>query len=110
MNISSDDMSLVLGIGRDIATVAVWVYVWWTQRKKATADQFRAVDKRLDSLDNEMVGMKKELEHAPTQTDIKELSNRIQDLHGDLNKVVGGLEGIRRAVDIMNSHLLERGK
>jgi len=49
------------------------------------------------------------IEHLPTHRDIKELSGRIDLLHGTLSELNGRLSGINRAVDLINEFLIKQG-
>lgn len=84
---------------------------------KAVADSVDALEESVDDNIDEIkvrvseqattiARLEEAVKRAPTHTDIKELSKRIEELHGDLKEVVGGLSGIRRAVDLMNEYLL----
>lgn len=68
------------------------------------------IEGRMTEQDKTIARLDEAVKHAPTHTDIKELSKRIEELHGDLKEVVGSLTGIRRAVDLMNEYLLNKGE
>lgn len=46
----------------------------------------------------------------PDKTDVKDLSNKIEILTGNLGTFSGRLEGINRAVDLLNEHHINGGK
>lgn len=50
-----------------------------------------------------------EIRNLPQHRHIQELSERIGQLHGDIEKVAGRLDGIGRAVDLINQFLIEQG-
>lgn len=84
--------------------LALWV-AWSARRVIPNKEE---IEKRLAEQDKAIIRLEEAMKRAPTHSDIKELSSRIEALHGDLQSVVGSLTGIRRAVDLMNEYLLNR--
>ncbi len=122
---------------RDLVTILVWIYVWWVNRKKAVEKRFAGIEKRFTAiekaiddaleeqqkvLDARCTGREKrinnlemdaqtlnlKLGHMPNHKDIKELSGRIDLLHGSLSELNGRLSGINRAVDLINEFLINK--
>ena len=131
-------------------TIAIGVYVWLVNRKKAVEKRFSGIDRRMVTIETNNAGILPELEkhmatlmesyrqridercrsrerridevekdnriirtkldHMPNHQDIKELSTRIDQLHGSLSEFNGRLKGINRAVDLMNEFLINQGK
>jgi len=100
------------GIVQFILTAGVWVYVWLSNRQRATTKRVQDLEKltleRLQEHDGWLNRLDTKLKYIPTRDDHSKLSDRIEDLHGDLHEISGVLSGLRRAVDLMNEHLLNR--
>ncbi|MCS4503880.1 DUF2730 domain-containing protein [Arhodomonas aquaeolei] len=92
-----------------IGVVVVGVHTWWVSRRHATADAIRQVDDRVDDVEQRLTQAETDLRNMPSQTDVSELSQRIGGLHGDLREIKGSLQGLSRAVDLMNEHLIRQG-
>lgn len=95
-----------------VVTCIIGVAMFAMRRHRGTVAVLQSESKGLSSamqmIDSRLTRLEVQIEHAPSRRDIEQLSQRIQTLHGDLSKLSGGLEGIRRAVDLLNEHLLNR--
>lgn len=89
---------------------AVALYAHITSRGRVTEERMQAefgrVDESLKAHTREIATVQENVRLAPSHGDIEELTKRLGELHGDIQKVDGRLEGIGRAVDLMNQHLL----
>lgn len=83
------------------AAAAAVVYTWWANRNKAIAADLAALERRVAKLEQDM-------QHQPGREEFGRLSERLALLHADLKGVIGSVNGMQRAVDLMNQHLLER--
>ena len=119
-----------------IYATALGLYVWWTNRQKVTAARFLALERQvaervttqaLDAADTKrdercdkhrqrtslveknVIELQSELDHLPTQQQFNELNRSILALNGELKNTVGRLEGINRAVDLINEFLINQG-
>jgi len=119
-------------------TIAIGAYVWWVNRKKTTEKRLTGIEarqskmestmtsflptiekidarcgpreRRIDDVEKEARIMRTKLDLMPSHKDMKELSSRIDQLHGSLSEFNGRLKGINRAVDLMNEYLINQGK
>ncbi len=85
-----------------VATVLIGVYVWWTSRERVTTKRFQNQEDRITVLE---VTAK----NAPVCKHHDQLSGRIEDIRGDLRELTGSVNGVRRAVDLMNEFLINNG-
>ena len=119
-----------------VGTLAIGAYVWWTNRKKVIAKRFvglekdmsdRATTNALESMKKELVAnckdhwlrtaatelaitrIDEELKHVPGKADIDDLHSRITDVLSRVSTMDGRLQGIGRAVDLINTHLIDKG-
>lgn len=91
---------------------AIGFYVHLVTRQRVTETQF---DQLKDELHQSLNGFgqrlaraEEALRHGPTHGDMSGLARELGELRGDVQQMAGGLEGIRRAVDLINQHLLNR--
>lgn len=86
-------------------------YVWFTDRQRVRHERFnqtvKEFDDRLKEKNIRLTRVEEALRHVPTHADMQKIEVRVSDVHADLQKVVGGVEGLRRAVDLMSQHLLD---
>jgi len=65
-----------------------------------------AVHETLNGFGQRLTRVEESHRHSPTHGDMGQLSRELGQLRGDVQQMSGGLEGIRRAVDLINQHLL----
>ena len=76
----------------------------------SVADLQHEFESRLDIQDDKVIRLEEAIKRAPTHDDITNLTKQIGELRGDLREAIGSLNGISRAVDLMNDHLLNSDK
>lgn len=84
-----------------VVNTGIGIFVWINRRHQVTEDQVSAIAGRVTHLESEV-------NHLPTHQDIRALIETIGGLRGDLSEVSGRLSGVNRAVDLINTHLLNR--
>lgn len=91
---------------------AVGIYAHIISRQRVTEDMLEKhkeqVSQELNGFGQRIVRVEEAGRHNPTHGDLTDLRKDLGELRGDVQRMVGGLEGIRRAVDVMNRHLLEK--
>jgi hypothetical protein len=68
-----------------------------------------AHEARTEMVEKSVIELRAELAHLPTQKQFGQLNASISDLNGSLQKTAGRLEGINRAVDLINEFLINQG-
>jgi hypothetical protein len=90
----------------DILVLAVvagnTLYTWWTNREKVTNKRFSAAEDRLMKLEND-------IKHPPSCTYHPRLEERMNTAVGKLERMDGKLDGLNRAVDLINEFLINQG-
>lgn len=84
-----------------VGLVMVGVYTWWVNRGKAAKAAIESLERRVSRLEDD-------LRHQPSRGEVQGLSDRISELHSDLQELLGSFRGVQRAVDLMHQHLLDR--
>ena len=64
---------------------------------------------RTTQLESDAATLRVELDHLPSQAQFGELNKSILALNGELQNTQGRLEGINRAVDLINEFLINQG-
>lgn len=85
-----------------LINAAIGIFVWLNRRHQVTEDRVSAIEDRVTAVESDM-------HHLPTHKDIHDLTKTIGALRGDLSELSGRMSGVNRAVDLINSHLLNRG-
>lgn len=118
-----------IDLGQIGATGAIGVYVWWTNREKVTSARFATLEeevrKRLpvEALERaraerdakctahqaRTAGVELELRAIPTRAELAGLSHDIATLTQQLGRLEGRLEGVGRAIDLVNEFLINQG-
>lgn len=93
-------------IGQWVFNGLVAVYLWITRRHKATLGQIKAACIRIDELDREVILLKT----LPSKKEFNQLTKDMSSLSSELSEFKGRLEGINRAVDLMNEYLINRDR
>ncbi|WP_111745591.1 DUF2730 family protein [Salinisphaera orenii] len=96
-------LQVVTMIGAAIAAL----YARFVARTKATTTRIDNVDARVDDVEGRVLKAESDLKYTPSNAEIKELHKDIANLRGDMREISGSLTGLRRAVDLMNQHLLK---
>lgn len=81
---------------------AIGIYTWWTNREKVTNRRFQDHEDRI-------IVLEITAKNAPVCQHHGELAHRIEDIHGDLRELSGSVNGVKRAVDLMNEFLINQG-
>jgi chromosome segregation ATPase len=126
---------LTFNLVQGLLTLALFFYTRRVARHKAAEERLRALEERMDGgvsvndlallreeikancarhqertlgVERRTADLRIELEHLPAQRQIDELNKSINALFGELKNTQGRLEGINRAVDLINEFLINR--
>ncbi len=115
-----------MDIGVLAGVSANFVYTWWANREKITGGRFKTLedevarrvtraelderDRRCSRHKERTQALESELRHLPARQELTKLSDDIANLNGTIANLGGRLEGINRAVDLLNQHHLAGGK
>jgi len=119
-----------------LGTLAVAIYVWWTNREKVTSQRFAALEKEVaerlkktdldeakatrdhqckehkgktDSLTQAYEHLHIEVSRLPDRREITNLDNSMKTLIEKLGVMEGRMSGVNRAVDLINQFLIDQG-
>lgn len=91
-----------------VTTLAVGVYAWWTARNRATAKSIADVKNQVDGVDGRVLLLEDRAKSAPTHDDLGKLYERLGQINGNVERLVGEFSAHRRSVDRIQEHLLNR--
>lgn len=97
-----DQLQLVFDVFQFVCLAAIGLYTRNVNRTRAQRAEVTALAQRVTILEQDV-------RHMPSHNDLNGISSRIEELNKSVAQMSGGLEGLRRAVDLMNEHLLNRG-
>jgi hypothetical protein len=78
------------------------VYTWWTNREKVTNKRFKEAEDRILQLESDV-------KHPPACAYHPRLEERMDQAVGKLERMDGKIDGLSRAVDLMNEFLINQG-
>lgn len=92
-----------------IGVVGAGAYSWWVARNHATKQAIDNLGDRVSGAEDRLTRVEHDVRSLPTVADVHELNQRIATVHGDLREIKGSLQGLSRAVNLINEHLIMRG-
>lgn len=90
------------GVLNTLGISVISIIGWWLLREKASNQRFTDAEKRLAKLETDV-------KHPPSCTYHPRLEERMSAAVGKLENMNGKLDGLNRAVDLMNEYLINRG-
>ena len=114
-NIDYEALKFWLQVANLAWTVILSFLVFFANRHKVTQDKIDAVQARstrgLEKVHLRVDDHERRLNCIETELrNVSDASDEIGDLASMVSEVKGRLDGIARAVDLMNEHLMNRGK
>ncbi|WP_445157392.1 hypothetical protein [Halomonas sp. E14] len=98
----------------DVAQVAFMVgvslYVWWTNRTRATREAIVSTNERIDELERRMDGVDHDLRHRPSSKELRDLWRKLDETNQGLARATSTNEALAKQLGIIHQHLLEKGK
>ena len=92
-----------------IFNVIVAIYLFFDRRQKKDLKEFKAACTQIALNEKEILKIRGDLRVLPSQTQFVELSKEIRSLTKELSETKGRLNGINRAVDLINEFLIQQG-
>ena len=94
---------LWIGIAQWIFNMIVAGYLWVSRKHGADLGQIKTNERMI-------LDLKTRFECMPTERQIEVLANEMRSLTKELSETKGRLNGINRAVDLINEHLINKGR
>ena len=99
-----------------IGTIGMSIYVWRASRERVKTARIDSITKRLSNHavkindhETRIICIEKDFRQVPGQQSLDKLSGRIDSLNSTLSTTKGRLDGVNRAVDLINEFLINHG-
>ncbi|MFK4751461.1 DUF2730 family protein [Oceanobacter antarcticus] len=92
-------MQFWFSVANAAITAAIALYVWLASRQRATK-------KDIDEMDDRLIRIEKDVEHAPSRADFEKMNDRITQIGNSVTGVEGELRQINHSLQLINDHLL----
>ncbi len=86
------------------------IYTWLVNRTKANRSAIERVDDHLGEIVRRVDRLESRADAAPSHDDLGVLHDRITDLSGAVRELTGVMQQMRRAMDRVETYLLEANK
>lgn len=92
-----------LDLGLVVFTGGVGIYVWWTSRNRASSEAIRAVDRRVD-------GLEQQLKRRPGFNDLDKLRTEMHGISRGMAEISTQMQSTNALLNRLHEYLLtERG-
>lgn len=86
-----------------MAGITIWM--WASNRRAARKSE---VDSQLTTLANRVTIAEQQIAHAPDDTDLERIYDRMNQVSGEVKGLVGEFQAVRRTLELMHEHMLSR--
>lgn len=90
---------------QSFAMGGITLWMWAANRRAARKAE---VDEKLAKLNDRVTVAEGRIESAPDHDDLKRIYDRMDDVSGELKSLVGEFQGVRRTLELLHQHLLDR--
>jgi Protein of unknown function (DUF2730) len=112
---------MVMDILQIVGLLAVAIYAWITSRHKANADAIgqlnemrqkenKEIRAELNEIDDRVIKVEEGVSHLPTHDDVTVLHQRVSNCAQEITKLDGTLIQVNNNVQMISSHLLNKGQ
>ena len=102
-----------IGLGQTIWLLGVSVYLWVTNKPRANAASIKQLESEfkndIDEIENNIIAIKKDLEHAPTIKDIARVHERIDQVAQGLTRLEGSVASGNQTLNLIQKYLISKG-
>lgn len=88
----------------------VSIYVWWSNRTRATKTAIDRVDARVTTHETRILLIEQSAQHTPNHEDIGAIHNRVDQVGQGVKQIEGQMTQINHTLHLIQQHLLENGK
>ncbi|NVF15982.1 MULTISPECIES: DUF2730 family protein [Vreelandella] len=102
---------LFFDIAQAVLMGGVAVYVWWTNRTRATGTAITQVNKRIDEVDKHVSSLEQTLENRPGYTEIEALRSELAEMNRGMAQISAQMQSTTALLNRLHEYLLtEKGK
>lgn len=99
------DSKFWLDLVQSVVMAGITLWMWAANRRAA---QKKEVDEKLAGLNDRVTVAEQNIKNGPDHDDIKSIYNRMENISGELKKLVGEFEGVNHTLQLLHQHLLSR--
>ncbi|WP_320837396.1 DUF2730 family protein [Zhongshania sp.] len=118
-DVNWDAARFAFDLTQTLFMVGVAIYVWWTNRSRATKKSIEEVDEhiekvatafnaRANALERRVDGVEKDLSHLPSHDELGALHEKVNGVANTMNQVQGELRGINTTLNLINEFLINK--
>lgn len=97
------------GVFSTFMGIGAVVYTWLTVGSKNNSEQLKAVDQRLDHVEERLTKIEVVVEHLPDEKAITALKVELLEMKASFGRIEESVSGITRTVHRVEEYLLRRG-
>lgn len=113
--------SFGFNLAQTLFMAGVTIYVWWTNRSRATKSAIEEVDSkvtvikrdldvRLNKLDQRLSLTEQTIKHLPDHEDLGAIHEKVNEVARTMSEMSGELRGMNRTLTLMNDYFINGGK
>lgn len=110
MTLDAENFRLFAMVAQWVFNVIVAIWMWWSRKHKVTTTKITEICTKMEENERDHIRIRSEINSLPTSLQFETLSRDIRKLSENLSKTSGRLEGMNRAVDLINEFLINQGK
>jgi ABC-type transporter Mla subunit MlaD len=118
-DVNWDAARFAFDLAQTLFMAGVAIYVWWTNRSRATKKSIEEVDQhiekvatafttRANALERRVDGVEKDLSHLPSHDELGALHEKVNGVANTMNQVQGELRGINTTLNLINEFLINK--
>tara|TARA_R110001583_G_scaffold9243_2_gene43920 strand:- start:793 stop:1137 length:345 start_codon:yes stop_codon:yes gene_type:complete len=107
-DVNWDATRLGFDLAQTLFMAGVAIYVWWTNRTRATKESIKEVDERASALERRVDGIEKDLSHLPGHDELAVLHEKVNGVANTMSQVQGELRGINTTLNLINEFLINK--
>lgn len=101
-----DSARLIWDMAQTGMTAAIGLFVWWTNRTRATTKAIEQVDERVNKLDHDVRRLEQTLQNQPGYSDVEHLRENLAETNRTLAKVAAELAATTALLNRVHEFLL----
>lgn len=110
MTLDAENLRLYATVAQWVFNLIVAIWMWWSRKHKVTTTKITDICRQIEENERDHIRIRSEIGSLPTRRQFETLSQDIRKLSENLSKTSGRLEGVNRAVDLINEFLINQGK
>lgn len=92
-----------------LINIGIFIYNVRSNKEKVTNERFQGLEKRLAGAESKIKSMPVCGNHTRMEDNDTKLFERLDELHGDVREMVGGVKGLTNQLALINEFLLKGG-